>query len=687
MRSNLRFAKLKSSVVAALAFVMICIAELPALFSSRVAGIAPLESKAAPARAVAQTRRVSRPLGFEPNRGQSASQVRFLARTSAYNLFLTDRGAVISMTERAPRSAPVPHASFNKNATGDSVWIEMRGGSSHPQMAAVEQLPGHINYLIGRDRSGWHQNVPIYGRVIEHDVWKGIDLAWRGNQRRLECDLVVAPEADPSEISLGFRGERALSVDADGNLVIDAGGRKIKLLKPVVYQQDGAVRREIAGGYALADGLGGEKRVNFVLAPYDRSRQLVIDPTVEQVYSTFFGGSGNDEAYGIAVDNSGSAYLAGKQLSDNFPGQPVGSSTPSGASNAFVTKFAPGGQSLVYSDIIGGAGSTAASAIAVDPVSGVAYVAGSGEVGNFPQTTNSLPGIGCVAVGDGTQAFVVELSADGSSIDFSGCFGGLNKDGGERNAPLGIALDTQDNVYLAGVTSSPTFTVTGNAVEPNALGSLPNYFDGFVVKIDPSSGELVYSTYLGGSSSASAGLNAYESVLENEITAVGDFSQSIAVDSSGNMYVGGSASSSSNYPVVNAMFSSNRETTDGIGGYTGVITKICSDGSFGSPKGSACPDGSMPYSTYFGGSTADNSSATDAINAIAVDSSGHAFVTGYTSAPDFPTQNPYQQYVTGGDAFVTEFSADGQSLDLFHPVRRAGQLWSERMVARAQSDW
>ncbi len=544
MRSKLRFIKLKSSVVAALAFVMICVAELPALFSFRVAGIAPLESKAAPAHSVAQIRRISRPIGFEPNRGQSASAVRFLARTSAHNLFFTNRGAVISMRERTAQSASVRRASFNKNAKSDSVWIDLRGASSHPQMEAVEQLPGHINYLIGSNRSDWHENVPIYGRVIEHEVWKGVDLAWHGDQRRLECDLIVAPEADPSEISLGFRGERDLSVDADGNLVIDTEGGEIKLLKPVVYQGEGSSRRMIDGRYALSDAGVGEKRVNFVLAPYDRSRQLVIDPTVEPVYSTFFGGSGNDEAYGIAVDNSASAYLAGKQLSDNFPGQPVGSSTPSGASNAFVTKFAPGGQNLVYSDIIGGAGDTAASAIAVDLASGVAYVTGSGEVGNFPETANSLPGIGCVAVGDGTQAFLVELSADGNSIDFSGCFGGLNKNGGERNAPLGIALDTQDNVYLAGVTSSPTFTVTGNAVEPIALGSLPNYFDGFVVKIDPSTGELVYSTYLGGARTGGlvVNLDAVSQTVSLSGTAVsGDITIKPGSLAFGNVTVGTSA--------------------------------------------------------------------------------------------------------------------------------------------------
>src|SRR5205823_3220160 len=160
-----------------------------------------------------------------------------------------------------------------------------------------------------------------------------------GNQRQLEHDFVVAPGANPKKIVLGFNGAEKLVIDAQGDLVLYAAGGEIRQRKPLIYQEVGGVRKEIAGGYVLKSG----KRVGFEVAAYDGSRPLIIDPVL--AYSSFLGGNENDRGVGIAVDGDGAAYVTGNTFSPNFPTtggafQPIVGGT---SFNAFVTKVDPSG--------------------------------------------------------------------------------------------------------------------------------------------------------------------------------------------------------------------------------------------------------------------------------------------------------------------------------------------------------
>ena len=148
------------------------------------------------------------------------------------------------------------------------------------------------------------------------DVYPGIDLVYYGNQRKLEYDFVVAPGADPQSIVLDFKGVERLEIDAQGELVLHAAGGALRQHKPVIYQDVDGIRREIAGGYVMKNA----HQIAFEVAAYDKTRPLVIDPVL--VYSTYLGGSGNDEAWSIAVDSLGSAYVTGTTSSTNFPSTP-----------------------------------------------------------------------------------------------------------------------------------------------------------------------------------------------------------------------------------------------------------------------------------------------------------------------------------------------------------------------------
>src|SRR5206468_2466155 len=153
----------------------------------------------------------------------------------------------------------------------------------------------------------------------------------------------------------------------------------VYLRKPTIYQMTAGVRREIAGRYELT----GNNRVGFEVGPYDRSQTLVIDPVLS--YSTYLGGSAQDNGRAIALDSAGNAYVTGATASTNFPGASSSAIQPTfgGFQDAFVAKLNATGTALLYSTYLGGSAGDYAGGIALDS-SGNAYVTGFTGSTNFP---------------------------------------------------------------------------------------------------------------------------------------------------------------------------------------------------------------------------------------------------------------------------------------------------------------
>jgi hypothetical protein len=234
------------------------------------------------------------PLSFEPNHGQADKQVDFLARGRGYTLFLTPAEAVLSVRSSTPEA--------------ETRTLRMQlDGADAVAAAALEELPGRVNYLVGNDPSAWLADVPTFGRVRYAGVYPGVDLEYYGHQGQLEYDFIVTPGADPARIALAFDGADAVSVDADGDLVLQSGGAEVRQARPYIYQQIDGQRSRIDGGFAIDD----SGRVHFDIGAFDRTQTLVIDPLLE--YSTFLGGSGDENYWGgvvsggIAVDAKGAA--------------------------------------------------------------------------------------------------------------------------------------------------------------------------------------------------------------------------------------------------------------------------------------------------------------------------------------------------------------------------------------------
>lgn len=269
------------------------------------------------------------PLASEPNLGQTDPRVGFLSHGSGYTLFLSPTKAILSLqpTQAGPNDKPEP-------GQAEAVTTSLVGANPAATATALDRLPGVSNYLISNDPSRWHTNVPNFGTVAYHGVYPGIDVVYYGNQRQLEYDFVITPGADPSAVRLAFTGIQGIGLDPAGNLVLHAAGGDVVEHAPVVYQPSGQTRQEVSGHYVVLPG----NQAAFAVGHYDPARPLVIDPVLN--YSTYLGGSGFDNAYAVAVDASGNAYVAGYTGSPDFPTQAPLQPTNHGGYDAFVARIA-----------------------------------------------------------------------------------------------------------------------------------------------------------------------------------------------------------------------------------------------------------------------------------------------------------------------------------------------------------
>lgn len=553
------------------------------------------------------------PLSFEANHGQANSQVKFLSCGHGSSTFLFTAQTVLLLNNSGTRTVGKRFLEANKLTgpqPGNQLQMRFVGGNPRAQVIGLSPFQSKSNYLIGSDPGNWHTNIANYAKIKYESIYPGIDLVFYGNHGQLEYDLNVSPRVDPEHIRLKFDGVKNLFVNAEGELVLQSGAGEIRQSEPTVYQDTPNGTKNIASRYILRSNF----EVGFQLGPYDRSKPLIIDPVLS--YSTYLGGSGMEQAFSIAVNALGEAYITGFTKSANFPA--VGSIQPSfggGPADAFVVKLNSTGNAVVYSTYLGGSGNDSGNGIAVDS-EGNAYVTGFTDSMNFPTTTGAFQS----KQNSGLDLFITKLNDTGTGLIYSTYLGGSGDD--ENGA---IAVDSAGNAYVSGDTTSTDFP-TPNALQADNKGQR----DVFVAKFTPN-GSLLFSTYIGGSK--------------------GDKSGGITVDSSNAIYITG-ATQSPDFPTTEGAFDTSFGGGDCIGLLCGdaFVTKLNDIGT------------RIVYSTYLGGDGADGALG------IAVNQSGNIYVTGTTDSPNFPV-NPlaFQKQFrggdgSGGDAFVTEFNNEGSAL-------------------------
>jgi hypothetical protein len=545
-----------------------------------------------------------------------------------------------------------------------SISASFVGANPSPRVVGEGLTEYRCNYFVGNERSKWRTDVPNYKAVIYKDIYPGMDLKYYGNgDGKLEYDFIIQPGADPSQIAVRYDGAKEVRVDATGQLVVETAWGDVIERSPFVYQLVGGERREISAEYCLrAEGVFGfglddsyEPTLATVIDPvlnygtylgggidewcngivvddsgyvYLAGRTLSTDfPTQNPyqptnnafgtayvakltkagdglIYSTYLGGSNDDAATAISIDDSGSAYVAGWTVSNDFPTQNPYQATFQGSYDVFIARLNRAGNALLYSTYFGGSALDQSVGIAVDH-NRAAHVTGYTTSTNLPtQNPYQATKAGSWLAYD---AFVVALDSTGSSLVYSTYLGGTADD-----FASGIVVDDSGNAYITGRTSATNFPTQGGLQATYQGGG-----DAFVTKLSSVGDSLVYSTYLGGTGN--------------------DRAYALALDHNRNAYVLG-VTLSTDFPLRNPYQATNLGTDL-------FVAKLNSNGD------------SLLYATYLGGSASDGGCA------IAVDDGGHACITGATMSTDFPMVAAHQPTHHGKlDAFVSKLSAGGNSL-------------------------
>ncbi len=639
-----------------------------------------------------QTRQfLNMPLDFEKNNGQASSKYAFVAHGPTYALGISSSGLALSLHRIVDNAKAGTDGGADAHAKVEtsSLRINLVGAASDSLVKGLEPQPGRSNYFIGNDPARWQRNVPHFSRVQVAAVYPGIDIAFYGNREQLEYDFDLAPGADPQLIRLKAEGAQSISLDGDGNAILHTNAGDVELQRPVAYQEIAGVRHPVESAFLVSNG----QQLQFSLGNYDHNSALVIDPVLlygvelggsngnaafglavdstgntyvsgftcsadfastpgtygtllgnssmisdcssafivkmnptasSLIYSDFFGSKTVFSAGGyLAVDSSGDAFLAGTTGASDFP--TVSNIGPTAAVNCgiespgencplgFILKLSPDGSQLLFSSLLGGTQATLALQAKLNPVSGDLIVLGNTNAANFlpaPTTLQTTIGGGtCANSNPCFDAFVLGINPATGALRYGTLLGGASNDWG-----VGLAFDATGNIYVAGGTHSPSIASLGTPTHTYPPSGSVAASGGaiFVAKLLLSGTQLTpgYLTLIQGDADTAA--------------------SAIAIDGSGNLYVGG-ATGATHLPVTTGVFQSTNKATYGDACLWPKISAPYLPSACGAGLvGKLDTTGSLSFLTYLGGTGQDQ------VQSIALDSLGNIWLGGATSSTDFP---------------------------------------------------
>ncbi len=560
------------------------------------------------------------------NRGQLDRRVAFYLPGRDKQIYFTREGITFRLPSRSD-AGPGRAQAWAAKMIFLAVDPDVRLHGVNPAEARFyhwksSRLPGDPDVVADAVKS--------YRGVRYEGLWPGIDLALSLEGNQLKYEFHVAPGADPDRIRWTYDGAET-AVTTTGELEITTPAATFRDGRPWAYQLDGDARRQVEAAYYAyrweSAGAGAASRntlfedpadhgervapYGFLLGDYDAAKPLVIDPAV-LIYAGFLGGSGEDAARGIAIDEDGHAYLIGMTRSTDagFPATVGPQKALAGSGDVFVAKIDPSGTKLVFAGYLGGSQLDEGADIALDG-EGNLYLTGFTWSADFP-----VVGGPDLTHNGRMDAFVAKISADGSEVLYSGFLGGVEQDEGR-----GIAVDRDGNAYLAGRTQSTAATFP--AAKGPDLSHNGGNTDGFVAKVSADGSTIEYAGYIGGSRF--------------------DIAAAVAVDHEGHAYVTGyTTSNEESFPVVGGPQQTWSGSEDAF------LAKVTPDGA------------GLVYSGYLGGLGAERGED------IALDALGNIYLAGFTTA-DNPsrlplTVGPSLEFGGAVDALVAKIGPDGSQV-------------------------
>jgi len=536
-------------------------------------------------------------LPFIENSGQVHEDVKFYANTFAGTVFVSDEGLTYTFINAASEA--------DGSAEGTAVEEQFLTDKSIDP-TGLEKSSAVVNYFIGNEEEKWYSNIPTYDTISLGKLWSFIDVELNAYGNNVEKIFNVHPGGNVGDIRLMLEGIRSLSINENGELLLETELGTVEMTKPMAYQEIGGNQKDVDISYILYADKDSSNTYGFeVLGDYNQRYTLFIDPLLA---STFIGGSEADDlARSVVLDDSGNVFMTGLSSSPSYP---VSTGTfdvsYNGRGDVIISKFTNDLTLLLASTFIGGGGNNEARAIAID-VTGDVFVTGFTRGIGFPTTTGAF---------DETRngmndVFVSKFTNDLTSLLASTLIGGAGSD-----VARAIAIDDSSNVFIAGEARAGDFPTTTGAFDESFNGGEE---DLFVSKLSNDLTSLLASTFIGG--------------IED------DYANAIGIDNSGNVFIAGYAED--DYPTTAGAFD---ETHNGYSDVT--ISKLDNDLT------------SLLASTYIGGSHID------VARGIAVEDSGNVFFSGFTNSNNYPTTSAsFDEDHNGNyDVFVSKLNNDLTSL-------------------------
>ena len=620
--------------------------------------------------------------GFVENKGQILDQhrnpnpaVKYLLSTPGLNVQLRTNGFSYDAYTVTGNKVTNTNTSIAVQDTHEHtpatysfhrVDISLEGANQNSEIIASGESPGYANYYTD---AGEHSYVRHFNTITYRNIYQNIDLVFKATSNTaVEYDFIIHPGGDPSEIKLKYTGAKQISLQND-QIINTLSHGELKEHIPASYIAETGKRLNIHFKNVDASTFG------YDVPSYDRSKTLVIDPTPDIAWGTYYGGSANDRAYDVSVRagdvyvtgitysagniattgahqatyiNSGDGFLvklnrdgvrqwatyyggsgtdwplgvaaaagtvciAGQTNSTTGIATTVGhQNTYAGGYDGFLAKFTDAGVMQVAT-YIGGTGLEYATSVAIDTTGSIATILVAGTSGSSP----GIPITGATqAAMDGVvDAFLVKFSMSGFPV--WGTYAGS----GNIDEGYSVTTDTGGNVFLAGITYQPTNNnlYTTGAQQTVYGGDTTDYF----IQKYNRNGVRQWGTYFGGP--------AGEERVDGE---------KLATDVAGNLYFGGSTLSSTGIATP----TSHQPTKASVTGDDGFLAKFN-------------PSGVLQWSTYYGGTDGD------LISGVTTDNEGNVYAIGYTfSITGITTANAYQSIHNGNgelDLFLVKFNSAG----------------------------
>jgi len=633
-------------------------------------------------------------LKFTENRGQWDAKAAFCARTKDVDLWVTKTGLAYDW------HGPTVETKDGKQSTSCAIGVEFVGASGLGVPEGLRATKGLSNYYLGNVKAA---GVRSFSAAKIHDLYPGIDLVsyFDEQEHRPRYDLIVHPGADPSQIRMRYQGAKNLTVK-DGALQYDLPFSHVSESRQMAYQAgDGKADYHFMPQSVLQK----DGTVGFNVDGYRKDRTLVIDPLI---YSTYLGGNGSDTINAMKRDASGNIFVTGATTSTNFPTAFLGNFVNNGGSDAFLTEFNPAG-GFVFSTYFGGTGNDAATKLALnssgkpyiagttnsptlpgtgegDPTGAIfGFVASFSTNGSLNGSqflsadpfSNTTPGglaITPLGLVDVVSYSNNQLLADQFSSDLSAIAHNLFS-GTVWTHINGAAVDNTGALFVAGSSVSSNIASGFQPTNGNAALDNPNTDNVFIQKLSSSLLTVTNSTYLGGpgtSDSVDILVDSFQNPVvlgevQNSNPTLGGSSIPATFPTTPGAYLSGNSytqnffvsklSSDLGSLSASTLFGGAQTVTPlalGLDASNNPLVAIAQFGGFpttwdyfsGRATGGGIVKLSSDLTTELYGSYFGNSNGTQ-INAIAADSSNNIYLAGRTNDAAFATQNPHQATLAG----------------------------------------